>query len=119
MKQRCRNITWIASIAVLAFSLFFILLAASVPPTLAIQASMSTHAVTTTPTVILESHGIGTTTDTVEVATSSPGTLLNRLTQNKPGIWGNKVFYVVLSVTYVILLTLLLLLVFRLARPSD
>lgn len=49
----------------------------------------------------------GTATMTRQVP-STPLSLLDRLADNKPSIWGNKAFYVILALLYVTLLSLLL-----------
>lgn len=77
------------------------------------QLAISTQAVTTG-TAILTSP----TTYTAQIAVPS-GSLLDRLTRNKPGIWGNKAFYVGLVVIYIVLLALFFRLVFRLAQDID
>jgi len=77
------------------------------------QPAISTQAVTTG-TAILTSP----TTYTAQIAVPS-GSLLDRLTRNKPGIWGNKAFYIGLVVIYIVLLALFFRLVFRLAQDMD
>lgn len=83
------------------------------PPQLAI----STQEITTM-MAILEAEGEAPTTYTARVAAPS-GSLLDRLTYNKPGIWGNKAFYVGLAVVYVVLLVLFFRLLFQIGRQSD
>lgn len=85
--------------------------------TLTAPLTSATQEVATGPAIV-ESRIPGSTTYTGQVVAPS-GSLLDRLTRNKPGIWGKKAFYVGLGVVYVVLLTLFLGLVFRLARQSD
>ncbi len=58
------------------------------------------------------------TTYTARVAAPA-GSLLDRLTRNKPGVWGNRGFYAALAVIYVVLLVLFLRRVFRLGKGLD
>lgn len=78
---------------------------------------LATSTAVTSPTAIVEGMK-GPTTYTAQVAVPS-GSLLDRLARNKPGIWGEKAFYVTLGIVYIVLLALFLRFVFRLARPSD
>jgi len=66
----------------------------------------------TTTTAILEPEAEAPTTYTARVPLPT-GSLLDRLTRNKPGIWGNKAFYVGLAVLYVVLLVLFFRLLLR------
>jgi len=68
-----------------------------------------------TATAILESSTNPPTTYTVRVVAPS-GSLLDRLTRNKPGIWGSKAFYVGLAVVYIVVFALFLTLVLRVTR---
>lgn len=88
--------------------------AAAAPAT---QPAISTQEVTTD-TTILEPGAEAPTTYTARVA-APWGSLLDRLTYNKPGIWGNKAFYVGLAVVYVVLLVLFFRLLFQLGRQED
>lgn len=87
------------------------------PPALATQPAMPIQEVTTT-TAGLEPEAEAPTTYTARVPLPT-GSLLDRLTRNKPGIWGNKAFYVGLAVVYVVLLMLFFRLLFQLGRQSD
>lgn len=71
-----------------------------------------------TATAVLEEGAKTPTTYTAAVVTPS-GSLLDRLTRNKPGIWGNKGFYVGLAVAYVVLLGLFFRLIIQMARQQD
>ena len=72
----------------------------------------------TTATAIVEGSPKRSTTYTARVDVPR-GSLLDRLTRNKPGIWGHKAFYVGLVAVYIILLVLFFRLLFQLARQSD
>ena len=76
---------------------------------------ISTQDVTPAP-AIFEGGTEGPTTDTARIVVLS-GSLLDRLTHNRPGIWGKKSFYVALGVIYTVLLALFLGIVYRLGRP--
>ena len=81
------------------------------------QPAIATQEVATA-TAILESSTTPPTTYTARVGAPS-GSLLDRLTRNKPGIWGNKAFYVGLAVVYVVLLVLFFRLLLQLGRQRD
>lgn len=56
------------------------------------------------------------TTNTAGIVTSPPGSLLDRLTRNKPGVWGSGAFYVGLAVVYIVLLVVFFRFVLRLIQ---
>ena len=86
-------------------------------PILPTQSVISIQQVATA-TAMVESSIQSPATPTAQLVTSS-GSLLDRLTRNKPGAWGKKAFYVTLGGIYIILLALFLRLVFRLVRCPD
>jgi len=90
---------------------------ATSPAASAAQPAIATQEVATA-TAIPESSTNPPTTYTARVVAPS-GSLLDRLTRNKPGIWGNKAFYVALGVVYILLFLLFLRLVLGLSRHSD
>lgn len=87
-------------------------------PTRPARTGIALQAVTTATAVLEEGGTKAPTTYTAGVVAPS-GSLLDRLTYNKPGIWGNKGFYVGLAVVYVVLLVLFFRLLFQLARQLD
>lgn len=90
--------------------------------TAVISPTANTVSLTPTNTVLPTAQPTNTvlppTTYTAQV-TAPSGSLLDRLTRNRPGIWGMKAFYVTLGGVYIILLLLFLRLIFRLARYPD
>jgi hypothetical protein len=81
------------------------------------QSTLSAQKVLTT-TATLEAEAQPPTTYTARVHAPA-GSLLDRLTYNKPSIWGNKAFYVGLAVIYVVLLVLLFRLLLQLGQQDE
>lgn len=108
------------SSTVIPFSLYQITVSSAIAPPMAIVVSpTATIAVppspvqpTSTATTNLEGDVGNPTTNTASVHLP-PGSLLDRLTYNKPGILGNKFLYVGLAVVYVVVCTLFLILIYR------
>jgi len=99
-------------------------------PTIASQPITATVAAASVTQLTISTKDVSATTATLEAEAQPPttytarinvptGSLLNRLTYNKPGIWGSKAFYIGLAIVYVVLLVLFFRLLIQLGQQPD
>lgn len=92
-------------------------LIAATSPRLPHQSIQSAQDVNTA-TAITQGWSSDSATFTARVEVLS-GSLLDRLTRNKPGIWGDKLLYIGLGALYIVLLSLLFRTIFREASVAE
>ena len=84
-----------------------------------LAADRSPTNIATTTTVTWATWTATTTSVATNLATYTTSPLLDRLVANKPSIWGNRAFYIILGLLYVILLGLFLQRIINIPRGRS